>query len=906
MRSLTLVLSLVLTPPALAQIPTWVYHDGTPNPDKGLAVAATTKAVYSAGQTSGGSFGGNIPLGETDIVVIKHKVGQKGEKEQVAQLGTGRSDTCTAIATFSVPAAHQVYIAGHTRGSWEQGVVNQGGEDVFLARLDPDSLMPIWIRQFGTTGNDEAYGIATDPSGNIYVTGHTTGNLSGTNQGDTDAFWAKYDSNGNRLGLGQFGTPKSDEARGVATDAGGNFYIAGHTKGDMAGTGSNQAGSFDLFLSKFDSTGVRQWTHMLGSSLDETVNGVATSRRPTGDPDVYVVGKTAAEDFDFQKNNGGTDAFIVRYDGKGLGKKIWTRLIGTAGNESAIGAASDGGANVYIAGTTNYDLATKIPKENDDFFMVKYDAGGNPKSTRQLGSINPDNEWALNDVSTAVASDPFDGVYVTGYTQGGFTDSPNKGTEDLVVFRYADGCNVNIKGDCGISYGWGDPHLVTFDGLAYDFQGAGEYILAESTNPSLPFVVQARMQPWGTSTKVSVMTAAATYLGVNRVGIYLNATGHSVKVDGTVVTLHEGALLPLSGGGRIRRMDAKSYLLYYPSGDRVIVLVEDTYLNVDLALLSTRKTKVRGLLGNYDQSIHNDLALRTGTVLTPPLTFAELYTGAQSLSSSWRITQQESLFDYIANETTATFTILDFPEDLVGIGSLTTSQREEARLLCLNGGVKDPFFVDSCTLDFALTRDSSFITSAARLEAQVLTQGGEDLPIPQTVASSRAYFANFQSTVGSEWSQTRVTTSPQRGKTSLGTFGNGEVTLSLVNLPRHSTVTVSFDLVIIGTWQGNGPPVLPAPYTPTYWGLRSGTQNLMEYTFANASYTQSFPNQNRPARSGAEANNTLGYSGGDALYRIKRKFNSSTSFLPLTFYTRNSTPQRGEQWALDNVEVLVE
>ncbi|WXH33830.1 hypothetical protein WA016_07840 [Myxococcus stipitatus] len=74
----------------------------------------------------------------------------------------------------------------------------------------------------------------------------------------------------------------------------------------------------------------------------------------------------------------------------------------------------------------------------------------------------------------------------------------------------------------------------------------------------------------------------------------------------------------------------------------------------------------------------------------------------------------------------------------------------------------------------------------------------------------------------------------------------------------------------------------------------------------NASYTQSFPTQNRPARSGSEANNTLGYSGGDAIYRMKLKFNSSTSCLPLTFYTRNATPQRGEQWALNNVEVLVE
>ncbi|MEH1970981.1 MAG: SBBP repeat-containing protein [Nostoc sp.] len=50
------------------------------------------------------------------------------------------------------------------------------------------------IGQLGTTGNDLSLAAATDPSGNVFITGYTTGPLFGTNQSSTDAWVAKYDS----------------------------------------------------------------------------------------------------------------------------------------------------------------------------------------------------------------------------------------------------------------------------------------------------------------------------------------------------------------------------------------------------------------------------------------------------------------------------------------------------------------------------------------------------------------------------------------------------------------------------------------------------------------------------------------------------------------------------------------
>ena len=58
---------------------------------------------------------------------------------------------------------------------------------------------PPWTKQLGTSIRDQAYGVATDSSGNVYVTGYTEGGLDGnTSAGSSDLFVVKYDSNGNK------------------------------------------------------------------------------------------------------------------------------------------------------------------------------------------------------------------------------------------------------------------------------------------------------------------------------------------------------------------------------------------------------------------------------------------------------------------------------------------------------------------------------------------------------------------------------------------------------------------------------------------------------------------------------------------------------------------------------------
>ena len=98
------------------------------------------------------------------------------------------------------------------------------------------SSSSISTRQLARSSNDYAYGVATDLSGNVYVAGGTNGGLDGnTNAGNTDLFVVKYSSSGTKQWTKQLGSSSRDSANGVATDSSGNVYVTGMTKGGLDG-----------------------------------------------------------------------------------------------------------------------------------------------------------------------------------------------------------------------------------------------------------------------------------------------------------------------------------------------------------------------------------------------------------------------------------------------------------------------------------------------------------------------------------------------------------------------------------------------------------------------------------------------------------------------------------------------
>ncbi|WPB73848.1 peptidoglycan DD-metalloendopeptidase family protein [Archangium violaceum] len=261
---------------------------------------------------------------------------------------------------------------------------------------------------------------------------------------------------------------------------------------------------------------------------------------------------------------------------------------------------------------------------------------------------------------------------------------------------------------------WGDPHIVTFDGLAYDFQGVGEFVVLEST-AGAPLLVQARQRPLGLSRQVSINTAVAAALGADRVALYVGRTT-PLLVNGVETPLAEGATLNLTGGGTVSLRGSR-YTFTWPAstGEHMDVELASDHLDLHPALPASRKGEVRGLFGDFNGDRSDDVATRTGTVLSSP-TFQEFH---GTFVESWRVTEAESLFDYASGESTDTFTDRTFPSQFVGTRDLPDDQRTAARAVCTSRGITDATLLDACTLDVALSGNANFANSAAAAQPPV-------------------------------------------------------------------------------------------------------------------------------------------------------------------------------------------
>jgi hypothetical protein len=168
----------------------WTRTLGSDQPESAYGVATDAAGnVYVVGNTAGG-LDGNVNVGETDAFLIKYDAG--GTKQWTRQVGTPRSESASGVV---VDAGGGVYVSGATEGGLD-GDANRGNNDVFLLKYDAAGTQQ-WVRQLGTKGYDYPADLDLDPSGGVFVSGTTTGDLDGNKLvGLWDVFVTKYTASG--------------------------------------------------------------------------------------------------------------------------------------------------------------------------------------------------------------------------------------------------------------------------------------------------------------------------------------------------------------------------------------------------------------------------------------------------------------------------------------------------------------------------------------------------------------------------------------------------------------------------------------------------------------------------------------------------------------------------------------
>ena len=235
--------------------PQWARRIGGSSNDVGLDISAdSTGNIYVTGRFSGTSsvFAADgttssfslTTSGFDDAFIVKYNT--DGTPQWARRIGGTGTDIGESISTDS---SGNVYVTGNFSGTASVFAADgttatftsttSGGTDVFIVKYNTDGT-PQWVRKIGATGNDEGYGISTDSSGNVYVTGTfrgtisvfasdgTTATFTSTSSGSTDAFVVKYNTDGTPQWARKIGGTDNDNGVDISTDSSGNVYVTGY------------------------------------------------------------------------------------------------------------------------------------------------------------------------------------------------------------------------------------------------------------------------------------------------------------------------------------------------------------------------------------------------------------------------------------------------------------------------------------------------------------------------------------------------------------------------------------------------------------------------------------------------------------------------------------------------------
>lgn len=399
--------------------------------DEGHAVTADTQGnMYLVGVTY------STQAGDADVMLRKIAPDGSGFVWN-ADLGGSDDDFGNGIA---VDANGFVYVGGDTFSTdfptaapWQAN--NAGDRNAFVLKIDPAATTLMYSTYFGGSVDDFGYAVALDRNGNLYLTGSTDSPDMPASQtayqqsllGNSDAYVAKFDSNGNAIFNTFIGKGSHNEAWSIAADSNGNTYITGDTDSDSFPQINppfqhSRHGGLDAFLTIVSNDGTQLFlSTFIGGSNDDSGTGIALD--PSGN--IYIAGTTASSDFpttngyNSSYNGGSTDIFVVKYS-PGGGSLLFSTFVGSHGTDEANAIAVDANGTVYVAGDTNSD---QYPVTSDavqgsrrggfDAVLSVLDTNG----TRLLYSTYFGGSG--DDSAMGVAVDPFYNVYVTGVTSSG-------------------------------------------------------------------------------------------------------------------------------------------------------------------------------------------------------------------------------------------------------------------------------------------------------------------------------------------------------------------------------------------------------------------------------------------------------------------------------------------------------
>ncbi len=347
-------------------------------------------------------LGGSVTNPDADRDFLVRKLGSNGAVLWTWMYngpGSG-SDEIRAIAT---DPAGNVYVTGLSQGE-------NTDMDYLTVKLTPggDTL---WTRRYDFIGEyDQPNALFVDQEGNVLVTGQSDSDPSPLTNNDYATL--KYTPNGDQLWIKRYNGlgDATDEAVAVVADAAGNIFVTGRTSNgvnDDYGTLSYTPGG-GLQWFRFDDRGGRD--RATAMTIDGNNNLIITGRSSNGDNDDFWTLKCTAD-----------------------GQLLWDAAYDFLDQDRPVAVTTDPTGNIVVTGQSDKSL---VPPTDWDFLTVAYLPNGT-----QLWAKRYDGGLATDDIPAAVGTNSSGDVYVTGVSDVNPTASISN---QLVTIRYNIGTGQQV------------------------------------------------------------------------------------------------------------------------------------------------------------------------------------------------------------------------------------------------------------------------------------------------------------------------------------------------------------------------------------------------------------------------------------------------------------------------------
>ncbi|MBK9403904.1 MAG: SBBP repeat-containing protein [Ignavibacteria bacterium] len=235
------------------------------------------------------------------LLAFEHQPSFSQVTQQWVARYTGPGDAVDYANSLAVDGSGNVYVTGYSIGNVQP--------DYATVKYNSSGVQQ-WVERYSEFeySAEAATSLAVDGSGNVYVTGESNGSGS-----SFDYATIKYNSSGIQQWVVKYNGPgnSDDRAISLAVDGTGNVYVTGKSTG--SGT------SFDYATVKYNSSGVQQWVaryNRVGNSDDRTYSLAVDG---SGNVYVTgVTGYSGNRDYATIKyNSAGVQQWVARYNGPG-------------------------------------------------------------------------------------------------------------------------------------------------------------------------------------------------------------------------------------------------------------------------------------------------------------------------------------------------------------------------------------------------------------------------------------------------------------------------------------------------------------------------------------------------------------------------------------------------------------